>query len=85
MELHTWLDEEAGRATALAALLGIGKAAVSLWRDAGVPLLHMGLVSEFSEGAVSVSDMVAHTIACRMRRARAAACKQSDAATSAPA
>ena len=85
MELHTWLDDAAGRATALAAFLGIGKAAVSLWRDAGVPLIHMGRVSEFSDGAVSVHAMVKHTIACRMSRANAAACKQSDDETSAAA
>lgn len=68
MDLHTWLDAEAGRATALASSLGIGKAAVSFWRDGGVPLVHMERVASLTDGAVTVADMVEHAIACKQAR-----------------
>lgn len=69
MDLHTWLDEEEGRATTLAKVMGVSKAAVSLWREGGVPLIHMDRVSAHTGGAVRVSAMVDHAIACRQGRA----------------
>jgi hypothetical protein len=63
--LHEWLDEGHGRAQKLAAFLDVSKAAVSIWRDNGVPLPHMPRVVEFTEGAVSIERMVEHANACR--------------------
>lgn len=69
MELHTWLDkpENRGQAKALAEHLGVSAAAVSLWRDNGVPLDHMEAVSRFSKGAVKLKAMVDHALGCRAR------------------
>jgi hypothetical protein len=65
MDLHTWLDlpENKGKASWLADQFGINKAAVSFWRESGVPLDRMQRVHELTEGAVTVADMVAHKIA----------------------
>ena len=68
MDLHTWLDAEPGRASALAAALGVSKTAVSLWRTCGVPLGHMSAISDHTSGAVTVSAMAEHAIACRADR-----------------
>lgn len=71
MDLHTWLDkpENKGKALALSERLGLSKASVSLWRESGVPLVHMQAVYEFSNGAVTVPSMVAHAAACRAAKA----------------
>lgn len=65
MDLHTWLDapENAGKAAWLADQLDRSKAAVSLWREAGVPLEHMPRIQELTGGAVTIDDMVAHKLA----------------------
>lgn len=69
MDLHTWLDkpEQRGQAKALAEHLGVSAAAVSLWRDNGVPLDHMTEVVRFSRGAVKVAAMVDHALAARAK------------------
>ena len=62
MDLHTWLDkpENKGKAAWLADQFGIERAAVSFWRDAGVPLDRMQRVQELTDGVVTVAEMVAH-------------------------
>lgn len=73
MDLHTWLDLERGRAVKLAEHLGAKKAAVSLWRQNGVPIEYMPRITEYTAGAVTESDMVAHAIRCREANATQAA------------
>lgn len=71
MELHQWLDQpdNEGKAAWLAGQLGRSKAAVSLWRTQGVPLPLMQRVSDLTEGAVSVDDMLRHAMACKTKAA----------------
>lgn len=66
-DLHAWLDlpENRGKAVELAGRLGIRKAAVSLWRSNGVPLQHMKVVRDFTEGQVTIAAMVNHASGCR--------------------
>ena len=73
MDLHTWLDrpENKGKATWLADQFGINKAAVSFWRESGVPLERMQRVHELTDGAVTVADMVAHKMAYAAERSSA--------------
>jgi hypothetical protein len=67
MELHQWLDmpENAGKATWLADQLSRTKAAVSLWRESGVPLGLIPRVAEVTGGAVTVDAMLQHAMRCR--------------------
>ena len=60
MNLHEWLDEESGRAKWLAEKLGAKPAAVSLWRDNGVPITYMVQIADLTACAVTVVDMVVH-------------------------
>lgn len=75
MDLHTWLDkpENRGRSKALAIHLGVSSAAVSLWRENGVPLDHMPEVVKFTRGAVKLTAMFEHAIACRQKTKQKAA------------
>lgn len=57
MRLETWLDAKAGRATALAAHFKVTRAAVSQWRDNGVPRDKMLAVRAYTRGAVKLEDM----------------------------
>lgn len=57
MDLTTWL-KESGRASALAAHIGVSRAAVSQWKTNGVPLAHMKAVRDFTNGAVTLEEMV---------------------------
>lgn len=59
MRLETWLDAEAGRATALAAHFNVTRAAVSQWRDNGVPRDRMIAVRAYTKGAVKLDEMFA--------------------------
>ena len=65
MTLHDWLDMEPGRARRLAEFLRCSKTAVSLWRDNGVPMDRMRQVADFTEGAVTVDDMLRHAFCAR--------------------
>lgn len=73
MELHSWLDKERGRAIKLAETLGASKAAVSLWRQNGVPIEFMPAIVAHTDGAVTAADMVAHAVRCRQANADRAA------------
>jgi hypothetical protein len=68
MDLHEWLDEEAGRAVWLAAQLGCSKAAVSLWRETGVPMARMERIAALTGGAVGVDEMLRHALKCRVEK-----------------
>lgn len=71
MDLHTWLDANPGKAAWLAEQLGRSKTAVSLWRDAGVPMPLMPRIEELTDGAVKVDAMFKHALACRTGQAAA--------------
>lgn len=59
MKLNQWLDEERGRAQALAEHLGISAGRMSqIAADGRVPQKHMRATSEFTGGAVSFEEMV---------------------------
>ena len=58
MQLTTWLEEERGRATAMADHFGVNKTAVFGWKVNGVPPDRMKAVRDFTDGAVTLEDMV---------------------------
>jgi DNA-binding transcriptional regulator YdaS (Cro superfamily) len=58
MKLTDWLAAEKGRASVLAAHFGITASAVSQWKTNGVPPAQMKAVREFTDGAVTLDDMV---------------------------
>jgi len=58
MKLNKWLDFEAGRTTKLAVYTGRTPSAVSQWRTNGVPVDLMRKVVDFTNGEVSLDDMV---------------------------
>ena len=58
MNLIQWLDAEKGRLTALAAHFGLTQGAVSQWRANGVPPQRMKAVREFTQGAVTLEEML---------------------------
>lgn len=67
MDLHTWLDANPGKAAWLAEQLERSKTAVSLWRDAGVPMPLMPRIEALTGGAVTASEMLKHALECRTR------------------
>jgi DNA-binding transcriptional regulator YdaS (Cro superfamily) len=59
MKLNEWLDEEVGRATKLAAHCGgISLSAISQWRNNGIPVDRMKSVRDFTEGLVTLEEMI---------------------------
>lgn len=58
MTLDDWLNEEEGRATALASAMGVTKAAVTHWRTRGAPLIKHKAISAFTKGRVKTSDLM---------------------------
>lgn len=58
MKLKLWLDDERGRSAALAAHLGVTPGRISQMAADGVPVKFMQAVNQFTEGAVSIVDMV---------------------------
>jgi DNA-binding transcriptional regulator YdaS (Cro superfamily) len=58
MKLKTWLEAERGRATALAAHLGVTLARISQMADDGVPPKYMLSVRDFTDGAVTLESLV---------------------------
>lgn len=58
MNLNTWLDSEAGRATKLAAHFGRTRSAITQWRTNGVPVHLMLGVREFTNGDVTLEEMI---------------------------
>ena len=68
MTLHDWLDREEnkGKGAWLGAKLGRSRAAVSLWRNEGVPMVLMPRIAKLTKHAVSTDDMLRHAMACRL-------------------
>ncbi len=58
MDLNTWLDAERGRATALAAHFDLSPAAITHWRTTGVPLDRFASVVRFTDGDVSLEELL---------------------------
>lgn len=58
MDLNTWLDEERGRMSAMAAHFGVTVSAVSQWRANGVPIDRMKAVRDYTGGTVSLDEMI---------------------------
>jgi len=58
MNLPDWLDGDRGRLTALAEHFGLTLSAVSQWRTNGVPSTRMKAVRDFTDGAVTLDDML---------------------------
>lgn len=58
MDLKSWLDAERGRCTELAKALGVTVGRVSQMASDGVPPKFMFTVRDFTDGAVSLEDMV---------------------------
>jgi hypothetical protein len=58
MNLKSWLEEERGRATAMADHFNVNKTAVFGWKVNGVPPDRMKAVRDFTAGIVSLDDMV---------------------------
>lgn len=60
MNFKSWLDEERGRYTAVAAHLGVTVGRVSQMADDGVPPKYMFQVRDFTKNAVTLESMVQH-------------------------
>lgn len=56
--LKSWLDAERGRATLLAAHLGLSLSRISQMADDGVPPKYMLAVRDFTRKAVTLESMV---------------------------
>lgn len=63
MTLIDWLDADRGRLTALAAHFGLTQSAVSQWRTNGVPTARMKAVRDFTDGAVTLDEMLPDPVA----------------------
>lgn len=58
MNFTNWIDAERGRLTALAIHFDLSQSAVSQWRGNGVPPKRMRAVCDFTNGAVSLDEML---------------------------
>ena len=58
MKLNEWLNTEVGRAAKLAAHFGRTASAVSQWRTNGVPVDLIKSVRDFTDGEVTLEDML---------------------------
>jgi len=61
MTLIDWLDDAdhgRGRLTAMASHFGLTQSAVSQWRTNGVPPARMKAVRDFTDGAVTLDEML---------------------------
>lgn len=68
MHYIEWLEAERGRSQALATHMERSKAAITLWREFGVPMRHMREVSAFTDGKVTVQELLDHALACSEKR-----------------
>lgn len=59
MNLRTWLDGERGRSKSLADHLGVSRSRVSQMTDDGCPPKYMARIRDFTDGAVTLEDLVA--------------------------
>lgn len=58
MRFPTWLDEEPGRLTKMAAHFDVSPSAISQWRANGVPPARMKAVRDFTENLVTLEEML---------------------------
>ncbi len=58
MDLHTWLDAERGRLSAMASHFQVTVSAVSQWRTKGVPIDRMRAVRDYTDGQVTLEEML---------------------------
>ena len=58
MNISQWLDAETGRNASLAAFFNVTPGAVSQWRTTGVPSKYMKAVRDFTDGEVSLEEML---------------------------
>lgn len=58
MELKTWLNQERGRATALAAFLNLSLGRISQIADEGVPKKYLLRVQSFTNNEVTLEAML---------------------------
>lgn len=71
MDLTTWLEAEKGRSAALAAHFNRTPAAISQWKTNGVPLSLMKAVRDFTDGHVTLDELVPDTApACASHEGR---------------
>jgi len=63
MDFITWLDKEDGRAAAIASHFGLTRSAVSQWRSNGVPVSKMKAIRDFTQGEVTLEEMVPESTA----------------------
>lgn len=59
MTLHDWLNQEGGRASALAAHLKVSKSSISQYRRDGVPPKYWRAVVAFTRRQVTLDDLLA--------------------------
>ena len=57
MDICEWLDQKNGRTSEIALHFGLTLGAISQWRD-GVPWSRMKEVEEFTNGDVTVQEMI---------------------------
>lgn len=58
MKLNEWLNKEVGRSAKLAAHFNRTPGAISQWRKNGVPVNFMTSVRDFTDGEVTLEDML---------------------------
>lgn len=58
MNIADWLDAERGRSTCLAKHFGVSQPAITQWRTNGVPVNRMKAVRDFTNGEVTLDDML---------------------------
>lgn len=61
MNINDWLDEKNGRTSEMASHFRLTLGAISQWRD-GVPYSRMKEVEAYTEGKVSIQEMVIQRI-----------------------
>jgi hypothetical protein len=61
MDFKNWVEQERGRAAALADFFCVGKAAITQWKTNGVPISRMKAVRDFSKGEVTLESMLPDT------------------------
>jgi DNA-binding transcriptional regulator YdaS (Cro superfamily) len=58
MKLKNWLEQEGGRAAAMARHFDVTDAAINDWKTNGVPVRRMKAVAQYTDGAVTLEEMV---------------------------
>ena len=58
MKLSSWLDEKRGRRKAMACFFGVTKGAVTHWAAHGVPPARMKSVRDYTQGEVTLEEML---------------------------